>query len=743
MRKRRSIKDLIFLEYRKAAFIPIVVIELALLWMYFGITSYIQRSSISLIDKEASRSIGEIASREAKNIVRQIEGIERLSGILQKEGRRFFSSPEAFPLPAGVPSFGLAPNGVFYKTRDNGGSSLWYSADTRIGPAERAKATATEAFDPLFRAAQESDAKIVAVYFNSFDSMCRYYPFLPKVYTVFDPHMDIPGFNFYYTADAAHNPSRLPIWTDTYLDPAGQGWMASCVVPIYRGMTLEGVTGIDITIDSIVSNILDLSLPWDGSAFLVDKAGVIIAMPEPIESALGLKELRAQVYESTVKQDTVKPEEFNLFKNRDPGVAAQIRAIFGAGGLVHDFSIGAKTWFLTDSIIESTGWHMMTLVDKAIVRAPIVRLDALAKRFGYIAFLSMLAFYTVFFALLLYRARRVADRISRPIIFLAGKSTEMRTSPGTFSLESAGSDIEEVSLLYSNFGAMAQELAKLYTGLEDEVELRTKELKAANEELNKAYVQITQQEKMASIGQLAAGVAHEINNPMGFVMSNVETMKDYWKRMTRFVTALSGGKEGGVDVDGLRRELDVDFMLADGDDLFRDTIDGTLRVKNIVSELRSFARSSDSSETVDINRLVESVLKITASEMRHKVELSTQLGELPAATCNQGQLNQVFLNILVNAIQAIPEKGRIEIRSWAEEGWINVSFRDSGSGIAPETLGRIFEPFFTTKEVGKGTGLGLAVSYAIMKQHGGSIEVESEPGKGSCFTVRIPVGGKA
>ena len=736
MAKPHTIRDLIYREYRKAALAPIIVIELALLALYFGTTSYLESRAMDILDSEASRNLGEIVVREARNIDTEIANVTTLSRVLQTENTRFFAQGAQAPAAASPPVFSFAPNGVFYKVNDNGGSSLWYSANTPIGESQRAKARATEVFDPLFRAVAQSDKKIVAVYFNSNDSMCRYYPWVPEFYNVFDPKMDIPKFNFYYLADAAHDPSRAPVWTAAYLDPAGQGWMASCVAPVYRGKVLEGVTGIDITIDAIIKNLLDLKLPWGGAAFLVDDDGVIIAMPEAIESTLGLKELRAQVYHSTVKLDTVKPEEFNLFKNKDASIAGQFRAVFSSEQLVNDFRIGDKEFFLTNSHIAATSWHAMILVDKAIVRQPIVELDLLTKRFGVVALVVMLLFYAAFFTVLLSRSRRVAETLSRPIRYLAQRSSEIRTNPSGPQMEREASNVEEITQLHENFSAMALQLASLYNDLDGKVRQRTLELEQANDELNEAYQQMAQQDKMASIGQLAAGVAHEINNPMSFIISNIETMRDSWNRLSAYLQAHDGRPHG--DQSALREQLDIDYLLKDGPQLFQDTLEGTARVKGIVGELRSFARTSDSVEAADLNKLVESVLKITSSEMKNRIELELELGPVPMLRCNPGQISQVLLNLLVNALQAIPDKGTIRIQTRQEAEWVLFAVTDTGIGMPKSVKTRIFEPFFTTKKIGQGTGLGLSVSYAIVKQHGGKIDVQSEEGHGSTFTVRLP-----
>lgn len=275
----------------------------------------------------------------------------------------------------------------------------------------------------------------------------------------------------------------------------------------------------------------------------------------------------------------------------------------------------------------------------------------------------------------------------------------------------------------------------------------TRELEKAYDELKNAQLQIFQQEKMASIGQLAAGVAHEINNPMGFISSNISTLKKYFERITDYmgragqVLAERSDAELTASLAEMRRQLKIDHIMADGLQLIAESQEGAERVRRIVQDLKSFSRT-DQSETalVDINEALVTTINIAWNEIKYLATLERQFGELPRVMCYPQQLNQVFLNLLVNAAHAVSgKKGVIIVRTWAEDGHVCISVIDNGCGIPENIRQRIFEPFFTTKEVGKGTGLGLSISYDIIKKHNGEISVESEEGIGSTFTVRLPI----
>ena len=277
------------------------------------------------------------------------------------------------------------------------------------------------------------------------------------------------------------------------------------------------------------------------------------------------------------------------------------------------------------------------------------------------------------------------------------------------------------------------------------MEAKNRELEAALHEIERAQAQIIQQEKMASIGQIAAGVAHEINNPVGFIMSNLSSLQKYFSRLTGFIEIQS---EMITDKDLLGRLVEqrkankIDIIIEDTVNLITESLEGAERIKRIVQDLKSFSRTDDNvRKPADIIAGIESTLNVVWNELKYKLKLNREYGEIPLITCNIGQLNQVFMNLIVNAGHAIEQQGDMTIRIWHEEENIFVSIADSGCGIEPDKLGKIFEPFFTTKEIGKGTGLGLSIANDIIRKHNGEISVVSEKGKGTEFTVRLPVIG--
>lgn len=289
------------------------------------------------------------------------------------------------------------------------------------------------------------------------------------------------------------------------------------------------------------------------------------------------------------------------------------------------------------------------------------------------------------------------------------------------------------------------------TAAQEELRRSNRQLESALRQLHEQRDAIVQSEKLASIGQLAAGVAHEINNPIGYVTSNLATISEYIETM-RTLLSLYRERDGLEAQDPRRTELevriaeisneeDLDFVLADIDAVLRESVEGTTRVTEIVQNLKSFARDDSlQSKPYDLNECVESMVRLVWNELKYSCTVEKDLGEIPAMVGHGGRINQVIMNILVNAAHAIgSEQGTITIRTRAYQEEAEVAITDTGCGMTPETIARAFEPFYTTKDIGKGTGLGLSISHGIVTDHGGRIEVESAPGRGSTFRILLPL----
>ena len=283
--------------------------------------------------------------------------------------------------------------------------------------------------------------------------------------------------------------------------------------------------------------------------------------------------------------------------------------------------------------------------------------------------------------------------------------------------------------------------------MEDALHRTSEEQRDLIDKLQAAQEQLLQSEKMASIGQLAAGVAHEINNPVGFVNSNMRSLQSYVDKLLHVIGQQEILLQTENDTDTLKikmqrlyEENDLAYLKDDVLDLINESLDGLKRVKDIVQSLKDFSHVGESDwQMVDIHKGLESTITIANNELKYKTVIEKNYGVLPMIKGLASQLNQVFMNLLVNAAHAIKDRGMIKINTQCKDGWVYISIEDTGCGIPPENLTRIFEPFFTTKPIGSGTGLGLSLSYGIIQKHGGRIEVQSTVGTGTSFIVCLPV----
>ncbi len=365
----------------------------------------------------------------------------------------------------------------------------------------------------------------------------------------------------------------------------------------------------------------------------------------------------------------------------------------------------------------------------------------------------------LFFSLAMAAGAFILGRkISLPIVNLSHWANDISNiglrTPPTYTAN------DELGLLTSSVKHMVHRLKETMTSRDNlayEVEIRKKaelevsksliETQRLSEELKSTQAQMLHREKMASIGQLAAGVAHEINNPIGFVKSNLTSLDKFTAKLREYHAAIDNqflhaeiDEQVKEQLESLHKKLKIGLILEDMPDLIEESQDGIDRVSVIVKNLKSFSRLDDTSQDYAcINECLDSTLKMILSELKYKARILTEYGDIPQISCSAAELNQVFMNLLVNAGHAIEENGEIHIKTWQEDNDIFIRISDNGKGIDTENLNRIFDPFFTTKNPGQGTGLGLSISYDIIQKHNGNIAVESTPGEGTSFTINLPL----
>lgn len=349
-----------------------------------------------------------------------------------------------------------------------------------------------------------------------------------------------------------------------------------------------------------------------------------------------------------------------------------------------------------------------------------------------------LAFFTMVGAIgiLLVLTSIVATRvIVRPVYELVEAIQTMDSKDGPTEIP-VSSDTE-LGVLQDSFNEMSRRIYQAKVDLENKV----REVEAAYTELKATQARLVHTAKMASLGQLVAGIAHELNNPIGFIFSNMSHLKDYSDRLVRIIEA---AEENPKQLAKIKDEVDFDYIVKDMPRLISSCEEGARRTRDIVLGLRNFSRLDEAKvKRVNLKDGIENTLRLIAGELKNRVRVHEAFEPVPEILCYASQLNQVFMNILTNAAQAIDGEGDIWItlKHLKDKAKAQVTIKDSGKGMTPDVAEKIFDPFFTTKSVGEGTGLGLSISYGIVKQHGGDIQVHSEPGKGTEFVITIPIDG--
>jgi PAS domain S-box-containing protein len=331
--------------------------------------------------------------------------------------------------------------------------------------------------------------------------------------------------------------------------------------------------------------------------------------------------------------------------------------------------------------------------------------------------------------------------ISVPVI--EGGLVRMMMGVGNKAMDYESFDVESLQLLGNDLWRIARR-GRLEASLKNRVD----ELTQANRRLSDMQLQLLQSEKMASIGQLASGVAHEINNPIGFVKSNLGSLSGYVNSLLEIVRAYEDVEHIHGDavppalklIEQRKKDIDYEFLMEDVKKLIDESIEGVQRVSQIVRDLKTFSRTGDATaEPADLQAGIESTINVVWNQMKYKVNVVREYVPLPLVSCVSSQINQVVMNLLTNAEQSITGHGTITVRTGLEANKVWFEVQDTGCGIAPDKQARIFEPFYTSKPVGQGTGLGLSISFGIVQRHGGSITVSSAPAAGSTFRVTLPI----
>ena len=769
-----TLNEQLLLTFKKLSVYPMLILIVFFFIFHLFIGNWYKNILTNHLETEVENEMKEISNMQEELISNKLIEIENLTkfysmNILDSiRGENNISTENRDRL-------GFSPQGVYYTKKDKepSGIALFYSGYMDIGLEEIQKAHKLFSSEKFMINLLNSNPLISSIYFNTFDTLNIIYPYF-DVLEHFPPKTDVTKFNFYYEANLENNPLKKNIWTDAYLDPAGHGWILSSLHPVYNGDFLEGVVGIDITIDTIIKSILNLGIPWEGYSMLINNKGVILAIPPRGESEWNVKELKNHTYNNIIDENIFKPDDFNIVSSNPNNEI--VKHIMENDKGVSKILLKNKENFISWTTIPQTGWKLIILAERTKVLEPIDIALENVKKIEFLILTALGLFQLIFIIFIIKKAYRISNELSMPLVYIEKAFKDIEN--GNFQPDIPAFDIKEFMATSEELLLMGKaleenikikertqvELMKYQSSLENLVEERTKNLKEANyklEEINfelkKLQGELVHKEKLSSIGKLSAGISHEINNPIAFINSNLNTFKKYTEILIEFHKELSEIINESIKnktcitenvIENLKIKYQIDYILEDSIDVFEESSEGIKRIREIIDSLRNFSNLDEevtSKNLCNINESISSTLEILKSEYNNYINIELNLNAKENFVCNKAELNQALSNIFINAFYSIKEKhngssGLLKISTFDSEDCIKIFIEDNGKGMKKEVIDKIFDPFFTTKPIGAGTGLGLYITYdIIVNKIKGKIEVKSELEKFTEFAISIPI----
>lgn len=715
---QQTLSKLIKKEYLKSIILPLLLIEAMLLWAYFWSNSYVNEASKNALVEETKVHIKEISNRSATIINNEFKTISNLTMLMQKKHESFFDTYTPLHVKTDNPQYRITENGVITNTKSTEEScSLFFAAVQKENPQRLEKAIATEALDSFYNALLQSNENIAQVYFNSYDSMNRLCPFMPDALNQYPHDMDIPTYNFYYLADTVHNPLKKVVWTDAYLDPAGLGWMISAIAPVYKKEFLEGVVGVDVTIDQLIRNILNVKLPYTSMAMLVDEGGHILGMSEALEGHLGIKELKSHTYNAPIEATISKPQDFNLFANQENPLARWLTRILQEKSGISEFNHQETHFIITQNAIPETRWKFVLFLDKDDLLSNSATLKEKTDTIGYIALGLMALFYLIFLFALLKRADAFSNEIRLPLHELIEATKILKDKLATHTIPH--SNIIEINTLLDNFTAMSQELQELY----DSMERKIKEGVIEKIETQKMMIY---QSRLAQMGEMISMIAHQWRQPLGSIST-----------LTASIRVKHALKKFDLNSDAGRAEQEA---------FLNETVQKIEHylqfLTTTIDDFRNFFKPEQQGKETSLPLIVEKAMGIISKSLEeHHIALHVTILSSSTFITYETQVMQVLINILKNANDAIMERkieqGAIWLHAYEEERFFVIEIEDNAGGIDASIMGKIFDPYFSTKSEKNGTGLGLYMAKTIIEEHCHGSLSATNTHQGVKFTIKI------
>lgn len=725
MAQSRSLSALVFRNYLRSALIPVLTIELLLVVTYFLVNAWNTSRTEKALRKELTTALPFLAENRAENIDASLARVAAATRYFADEHQRLEAAPQNYTVMGEPIRLAKAPNGTSYQANRKDGSGLYYPLNAPLTPRQLLIGERSASLDPLYRHMVTQIPNVAAAYYNTSDNTNRLYPYIEKVWEQYPQNLTMTEFNFYYMADSLHDPKRTSTWTGAYLDPAGQGWMVSCVAPVYLGRDLKGVVGLDLTIANLVNGLLSLKFPWGASAFLADDSGMILAMPPKVEEALGLQELKGHVYNETIKKEQLKPQDYNLFRNPDSSLSRHFRRLYQDKDTVQSILLKGEEVFLIQKRIPQTGWRIFLMARSTDVFQSVREVSSRSHQIGFAVIALMLGFYAAFFLYLRRKAHDMASQMATPITQLAQATSRLGTQESVETFPMQG--INEIDQLTTNFNTLSSEL-----------ESRSKEL--VDSQVH-AQIQAKEGELAYARGlyESASGYLHNVGNLTTRLASDIMDLQTLLKSTEQYPEVFRRIREGSDPkmLDNLETVLTTRMVPR-----LRSTTEDIEEVRDCIHRTIAHQQSAFldvQNELMPTRFSLSELMERIGHEFAERattrgIELSWNVAPGIEITNHKDQIYHGLVNLVKNSMEAITGTGTVSASLERTATGSRVSIEDTGCGLDETELSRVLTAGFTTKSGGH--GLGLHSFSIFLSGHSGQLQIAS-PGKGLGCIITI------
>lgn len=685
-------------SYVRAAIIPLLVVELSFLAIYWVSNLIVHQQNVESIGTVSQQFLADVSQREAAGIGHELSGYAAQTRLFASETRRALNSTFV-PVAAERARYAFDRDGSIYTTRDTGTTASFYSNVTHPGPAQLQRMLRLGAIDPFMAELTRTNSGVLSVYFNSAGSYNRIYPYIDAA-TQYPRNMNIPSYNFYYQADARHNPERKPVWTDAYVDPAGHGWMISCIAPVWNGNRLEGVVGMDIGLETIIGRLMQMDLPWGAYALLVDRTGRIIAMPPQGEGDLRLQELTSHHYSEAISKDSFKPEVFDINRRSDTRPLADAMRKAQSGHAVLHFDGPHHASFAT---VPGLGWRLVVIAPADAINAAADTLRASLQQVGYAMMGGLLLFYIMFFFALYRRSQAMSRDVARPLDEIAALID--RIGHGEHRQAFQGAVVAEFDLLGRQLVETGQQLGDAHDRIVEQ-ELVVRQALAQEEQINQQRTRLVQI------------MSHELRTPLALIDSGAQI---------------------------LDRKADV----LCGDDLRRRSARMRVAVKRITDLLDklilSLTLEAVTRGPVELQCGPVSLMEVIGQAIAHvpTARLNPEIADDLVALADAGTVRSALDAVIDNALRYSKGAG-VAVRLMREDAMATIEVEDRGPPLGEEELADIGKLFFRGSNAAGSAGAGVSLHLARkqIEERGGRLELKRGQGGGFLARIALPLAGE-